>query len=283
MSKSLPALACAPKEIIMADFMLLIRRELRYRRELLHRYEKWIRTAPPGRIGVRRRHNGTVQSYHHYTEAGTGRERRRVLREEDAELAEQLTLKCYANACIVSLKKSIRLAERFLDQQAAFAPEKLEQKLGRGYDGIRLKLQELVPSPADDAWAGIPERQNTSFPERMRYQAAGGMYRSKSEMIIATQLARFELPFKYEPSIELGSFHFCPDFVVRNPLDGELVYWEHLGMLGNEAYHRSTERKLDMYHVNGIRPGDNLILTSDGDHAPLPALKIERVIRAHFT
>ena len=267
----------------MADSILLIRRELQYRRDLLKQYEIWVRSAPSGHISVRMNRSGGLKKYHHRKDDSTGIVKRRNLRDEDGDLIRQLKLKAYAVACIPFLKKSIRLIERCLDGNTVFDPEKVERMLGKGYTGIGLQFRELVPRPEDEAWRRIPERQNTSFPEQLCYQAAGGMYRSKSEMIIATQLARFELPFKYEPVIALGSFRFYPDFVVLNPLDSEFVYWEHLGMLSKEEYRRSTERKLEMYHANGIRPGDNLILTCDGEGAPLSALKIERVIRANFT
>ena len=174
------------------------------------------------------------------------------------------------------------MIEGSLKAQAAFDPQKIELQLGPGYNDVFLAFRSLSGDPENEAWQAIRERQNASFPESLRYETKDGRYRSKSEMIIAMQLARFEIPFKYEPVIELGSFHFYPDFVVLNPLDGELVYWEHLGLLVKEDYRHSTERKLEMYHTAGIRPGDNLILTCDGEGIPLSALRIERVIRANF-
>ncbi|HCU08476.1 MAG TPA: hypothetical protein DF480_05900 [Clostridiales bacterium] len=266
----------------MADSIRLIERELQFRRELLRQYEKYVESGPAGHVSIRKVRNGNLRKYYHCIDPSTGKINRRNLHDEDAELIRQLKLKAYVLACIPILKKSIRMIKQCMDGQEVFDPLQIERRLGKGYEGICLQFQKLAPQSEDAAWTAIPERQNTSFPERLIYQAAGGMYRSKSEMIIATQLARFEIPFKYEPAIEMGSFRFYPDFVARNPLDGELVYWEHLGLLSKEEYRRSTQRKLEMYHVNGIRPGDNLILTCDGDGAPLSALKIERVIWAHF-
>lgn len=270
-------------EKMMSDFILLIQKELRYRQDLLSQYEAWIQSAPLGHISVRVNRNGVSKAYHHRKDVVTGAVKRKNLRAADQDLIRRLKLKAYAAACIPALKQSIHLIQRCLKGLVAFDPEKIEKELGQGYIGIGLQFQDLILQAENTAWSKIQERQNTSFPEGLRYQAAGGMYRSKSEMVIAMQLARFEIPFKYEPSIELGSFRFCPDFLVLNPLDGELVYWEHLGLLDKEDYRRSTERKLALYHAGGIRLGDNLILTCDGEAAPLSALKIERVIRANFT
>ncbi len=267
----------------MPESVKLIQRELQYRRELLLQYEAMIRSAPEGHLCMRTYPSGEQVNYHHHRDVRTGKAKRSTLHSADRDLIAKLKLKSYANACIPALKKSIRMIEGCLKAQAVFDPEKTELQMGSGYKDIFLEFHRLYKYPESETWQALRERQNLSFPESLRYQTAEGQYRSKSEMVIAMQLARFEIPFKYEPVIDLGSFHFFPDFAILNPLDGELVYWEHLGLLDKEDYRRSTERKLALYHASGIRPGDNLILTCDGDAAPLSALKIERVIRANFT
>ena len=39
------------------------------------------------------------------------------------------------------------------------------------------------------------------------------------------------------------------------------VYWEHEGMLDHPEYARSAVKKIELYEMNGIYPGDTLILT----------------------
>ena len=198
-------------------------------------------------------------------------------------LAEKLKFKAFAKGCLPGLKRNIRALQNCLCSCTEFDPQKVEVNLGRGYEGIALRfIQSSYPEEKNTQWEAIRERQNNLNPENLRYEGPGGTYRSKSEMVIATQLSRFNISFKYEPTVNIGNFKFCPDFVVLNPTDRSLVYWEHLGLLDNEKYDRSNDRKFALYYAHGIRPGDNLIITCDGDMAPLSALKIERVIKANF-
>ncbi len=266
----------------MPESIKLIQRELQCRRELLKQYEAMVRTAPTGHLCIRAYPTGEQMRYLQSKDVGTGKRKRRILSDTDHDLIAKLKLKAYAKACIPVLKKSIRMIERSLKAQAVFDAQKIEFQLGCGYNDVFLEFCRFYGHPENEVWQAIRERQNPAFPESLRYETKDGRYRSKSEMIIAMQLARFEIPFKYEPVIELGSFHFYPDFVILNPLDGELMYWEHLGLLDKEDYRRATERKLEMYHAGGIRPGNNLILTCDSESAPLSAFRIERVIRANF-
>lgn len=45
---------------------------------------------------------------------------------------------------------------------------------------------------------------------------------------------------------------------------GELVLWEHLGVLDRTNYRRSWEWKHDWYDANGFREGTNLFTTTEG-------------------
>lgn len=74
----------------------------------------------------------------------------------------------------------------------------------------------------------------------------GNQVRSKSEVIICDLLAKanikyvYEEPLEYEPGKKIK-----PDFTLY--LHGEKMYWEHVGMLGNEKYDTDWSYKLDVY------------------------------------
>ena len=101
----------------------------------------------------------------------------------------------------------------------------------------------------------------------------GLLVRSKSELIIAEMLHAAEIPFRYEPEIELRGPDgerrlYYPDFVLQHPLGGTL-YWEHLGKFGDYDYRKRNELKFLAYFANRITPGINLIVTFDDvDGAP---------------
>jgi ATP-dependent DNA helicase RecQ len=75
----------------------------------------------------------------------------------------------------------------------------------------------------------------------------GGKVRSKSEVIIANLLHQHNVKYKYELPLEHGSGKpIKPDFTIFLA-DGKKIYWEHLGLLGNEGYDANWLYKLDIY------------------------------------
>ncbi len=267
----------------MSDYIRLLEKELNYQKDLFKIYSKAITSAPEGYISIRKNRAGTQREYHACNDAVTKKRKRKILAAVDLDLSEKLKFKAFAKCCLPRVNNNIHALQNCLSRCAEFDPQKIEINLGRGYEGIALRFMESNYAIEKNAqWEAIIERQNNLSPENLRYGGPGGTYRSKSEMVIAMQLSRFNILFKYEPTVNIGNFKFCPDFVMLNPIDRTLVYWEHLGLLDNEKYDRSNDRKLALYYAHGIRPGDNLIITCDGDMAPLSALKIERIIKANF-
>jgi hypothetical protein len=69
-----------------------------------------------------------------------------------------------------------------------------------------------------------------------------------------------------------------PDFTVS--FDGEVYYWEHLGLLTLPSYREAWERKRLWYAANGY--ADHLIISSNGSDGRRDASKIERLARARI-
>jgi ATP-dependent exoDNAse (exonuclease V) alpha subunit len=86
------------------------------------------------------------------------------------------------------------------------------------------------------------------------------MVRSKSEVIIANMLFERDIPFKYDMPLYApdGTF-YLPDFTIK--WNGEDWYWEHLGMMSNEAYRNHWATKLTWYEKNGFK--DRLVTTTE--------------------
>ena len=75
----------------------------------------------------------------------------------------------------------------------------------------------------------------------------GNQVRSKSEVIICDLLAKSGLKYEYERLLEYEpSKVINPDFTIFLA-DGKEMYWEHIGMLGNEKYSEDWSNKLDIY------------------------------------
>ncbi len=111
----------------------------------------------------------------------------------------------------------------------------------------------------------------------------GHMVRSKSELVIANILYHigglrdYEYERSYEGIAVLGKMR--PDFSWATPA-GNLIIWEHLGMLGRDDYRRAWEWKKDWYKKNGFQVGSDLFTTQEDDSGSLDSHKIMAVATA---
>jgi hypothetical protein len=90
------------------------------------------------------------------------------------------------------------------------------------------------------------------------------LVRSKSEVIIANLLHAAGVDYTYERELSgtaaLGTVH--PDFTVVDPA-GDVLVWEHLGMLDRDDYRTSWERRSAWYAANGYEEGVNLFTSEE--------------------
>ncbi|MHB1937483.1 MAG: AAA family ATPase [Acidobacteriaceae bacterium] len=98
----------------------------------------------------------------------------------------------------------------------------------------------------------------------------GVMVRSKSELVIANHLFDVGLQYFYERPLEgtKSPGRLRPDFSFVTDA-GDVIVWEHLGMLNRDDYLRGWEWKLAWYKNNGYRLGENLFTTRDDDQGGL--------------
>lgn len=114
----------------------------------------------------------------------------------------------------------------------------------------------------------------------------GERVRSKSEMIIADELSRYKVPYRYEKPIELhdwkGTIVIRPDFTIMNRYNGKVYLYEHLGMMDDMNYVDRNMRKLDLYEKNGYLIGENLIITHETSSLPLNINIVDSYIKHYF-
>ena len=70
-----------------------------------------------------------------------------------------------------------------------------------------------------------------------------------------------------------------PDFTILNKRTRQIIYWEHLGKLGDEDYCTDNIQKLEDYADAGIFQGKNLLLTYECASKPLTTKMIELMIK----
>ena len=75
----------------------------------------------------------------------------------------------------------------------------------------------------------------------------GNQVRSKSEVIICDLLAKSGIKYEYERLLEYEpGKNINPDFTIFLK-EGKELYWEHIGMLGDEKYSQDWSNKMDIY------------------------------------
>jgi hypothetical protein len=114
----------------------------------------------------------------------------------------------------------------------------------------------------------------------------GHLVRSKSELVIANMLFRLGIHYEYERVLDgtTAAGRLRPDFSFVTA-DGDLLVWEHLGMLSRPDYKRGWEWKRAWYLKNGFAEGKTLFTSTEEDGKGLDspelketALTIKRLI-----
>lgn len=75
---------------------------------------------------------------------------------------------------------------------------------------------------------------------------------------------------------------FYPDFTIRHPQTGKIIYWEHFGMMDNPSYCTKTFNKLNAYASQGIIPTINLITTYETQSYPINSASIQQIVYEYF-
>lgn len=134
-----------------------------------------------------------------------------------------------------------------------------------------------------NTWMHSTYEHNTKHPEQLTHQTGFGYaVRSKSELLIDYALHANNIPFRYESPLELGNTTFYPDFTIMQPKTGEIIYWEHFGMMDDPAYCKNVFSKLNLYVTNGIVPNINLITTYETKDFPLDTKQINDMINLYL-
>lgn len=123
--------------------------------------------------------------------------------------------------------------------------------------------------------AGIRHEQaGVPYAEHLIHRTSRGeMVRSKSELVIANHLHHLGLRYFYERQLEgtIAPGKLRPDFSFIDDA-GDVVIWEHLGMLQRDEYRRAWEWKREWYRENGFVENTNLFTTSEPDGLDMQAV-----------
>ena len=251
---------------------------LQHRNELAQKIfelQKEIKQAPSGNLVCTQ--NSTYTKW--YVSIGGAS---RYIKKKDRRYAERLAHKKFMKFQLEELKQELSVLNEFIANLEKI-PKRSQQLLGdRRYIDL---LQPFWKKKSEQyhEWMYEKYERNKKHPEKLIHVTKSGCFvRSKSEVMIADALFAYDIPFRYEGELSIGEVILYPDFTMIHPLTGELVYWEHFGMMNVPSYINTCFNKLNTYAQNGIIPTINLITTYETEHIPLASAKVEETIRNYF-
>ena len=112
------------------------------------------------------------------------------------------------------------------------------------------------------------------------YSRKGERMRSKSEVIIADLLDKYNVPYLYEFPVELvdiGTVH--TDFRTLNVRKRKVILWEHYGMMDDYDYRDDKMVEIEKYNMSGYFTGENFIYTMETSKKRLNVQYVEMLIK----
>lgn len=266
----------------------LLEKRLAELQNLLFTKKKSYEKAPQGRIRISQ--NGGHPEYYLVTERGSLRGK--YLPHSQKTLARQLAQKDYDARLIKLLQKEISTLQNYMKQTSN------GRAIPELYDSLCPARRSLI-TPAiltneqyaarwlDVSWTGRPFAPDAPY----ICTAHGERVRSKSEVIIADTLFRYNIPYRYEFPLTLkrinpddirrdfgSSVTLYPDFLCLNTRTRTEFYWEHFGLMDSTEYSNNAAGKLRLYTENGILAGRNLIITMETQTEPPSIKALEKLI-----
>lgn len=173
--------------------------------------------------------------------------------------------------------------EHFMKIYNPYAIEDVYNKL---CDARKALITPIIPTNETFVrnWREMHMGNQNDYPMAATYLTQQGEYvRSKSEKILADLFLKYEIPYCYEPKLQLDNGKsLFPDFAVLNIRTRKTIYWEHFGLISDEKYASNALEKLHIYEANGWTLGDNLLYSLESENIPLNIKLLEQKINDYL-
>ena len=181
---------------------------------------------------------------------------------DNVQLPRQLAQKAYNDTVLKTAEARAKHIARCLRN---YNDDEIEQL----FTSLHPERQKLI-TPVEPTFSQLQEQWYSepyvgkAFKEGMPVilTEKGERVRSKSEKILADYFYRNNILYKYEKPLNLVGYRTVyPDFTFLSRQLRREIYWEHEGMMDKPEYATKAVKKLNSYQMNGILPGERLILT----------------------
>lgn len=253
--------------------------------DMLRQYETELTHVPKGSLACYVK-KGRIYFKHVYYLRVSGNKKsvrmERHLGKEDEALIRMLHRKAYLKRAKSILEKNLAAQNLAARSYSPYDYNHIMEGAGAAYQLETLELFLQQRGQDNEAQPGSEVQKAFRQDGLTQMTAAGFRVRSKSEALIANSLHENRIVFFYEKEIrvtlETGETVILhPDFAILLP-SGELILWEHLGLLRKKEYALKFGKKLHLYNLAGYTPGVNLILTADDVNGSLDMQAVARII-----
>ena len=199
------------------------------------------------------------------------------------ELPKLLAQRTYNRTVLKKVETRLKQIKKILQDYT-------DDEIERIYTSMH-KERQLLVTPIEPTWNQLlmkwyeEEYQGKEFKEGtpLILTEKGERVRSKSEKILADYFYRKNILYKYEKPLHLKGYgSVYPDFTFLSKKTYQEIYWEHEGMMDKQDYARAAVRKIELYQINHIYPGDRLIITFETEQNVLNSKIIENLIEKYL-
>ncbi len=240
-------------------------------------FENELRGLPEGSLYCKIQ-KGRWFYYQLLPKKGNRKKEKRIGISRDLDTVFALVRKMYITKALTLVDKDIKTIETAIKNYQDFDEESVMTTFLKKHPELSQGI--IRKQQSDEEWADAFERQRDFYEEDRKHTSIQGeSMLSKNEIYIASRLDHYKIPYRYEASVPHPDVSRIPDFTIRRPRDGKIIYWEHLGLTGDMGYMKGNELKFVEYEEAGITPWDNLIVTYDTPDGGLDAKIIEAMIQ----
>lgn len=253
--------------------------------------ETSLKDSPEGSLKIRM-NRGKVRYFHfmgnssdvkndsRIGKTGAG-ERYLSLKEKD--FISALAQKAYDTKILNCIEQELKAIERYLNTCPKVMPEDW-------YKELHSERQKMIVPIAPDwellraDWLSL-QYEGKGFDERIPeiYTDKGERVRSKSELLIANELYRADVAYRYEYPVYIKVFGtIYPDFMILSKKKQKEICWEHFGRMDDPEYAQKAIQKIAAYEENGYVIGENLVVTFETKQTILTTRKIQTVIERYL-
>ena len=233
-----------------------IRSELAERKALL---EDELSRLPAGELYCYKSKGVDCYSERLPAKGNTKKEKKKGIK-KDRDRLYKLVRKQYAAKAVQLIDKDIKAIDTLLRWYKPTDENSVMEEFIRKHPELTEGI--YYGQMSHKKWAELFTPENDFHKESLKSTAADGTKRrSLGEIIIGSRLDHYGIPFRFEAEIGHPDIPYVPDFTIKRPRDGKIIYWEHLGKVNDQGYLNDNKHKFDVYERYGIVPWDNLIIS----------------------